>query len=134
MNKKDTKVAQRVYSKDMEFDSDLFKLEVDNMLKNQGYDDTKPILTTIEHCHFFRTINSSGKKQENCNFVGGHVHKMSFEIDKNGNLIASASPAIGAKFNDKHTHKVTYLRSDRIQKRKLNKEAQEEIARHGKPA
>ena len=42
--KVETKAAQRVYSKDMEFDSDLFKLEAGNMLKNLGFDDKKPVI------------------------------------------------------------------------------------------
>jgi len=114
---------KRVYNKDLEFDSDLFKLEVTNMLKNIGAEDKKPLLTNVEHCHFYRTYDSNGKKQTKCSSIGGHHHEITVSVDSKGNLVAECSPAVGTKFNDNHTHKVTYLKSDRLQKRKPNIEA-----------
>ena len=89
---------KRVYSKDLTFDTDLFKLQVANMLKNAGYDDEKPILQSLEHCHFFRTFDSSGKPQIKCNSVAGHHHEVKISVDKEGNLKAQVSEAIGTKW------------------------------------
>ena len=115
---------KRVYKKDLEFDSYLFKLEVAKMIKNLGADDKKPIPAQVEHCHFFRTYDSNGKKQVKCSHVGGHTHEVTVTVDKDGNLKAKCSEAIGTKFGDNHSHKVKYFKSDRLQKRKLNADAQ----------
>jgi hypothetical protein len=125
------KKVKRIYSKDMEFPSDLFKLEIANMLKNAGFDDKKPVLQNVEHCHFYRTYNSNGKKLTQCNFVGGHTHEVTVDVKADGTLVAKCGKAYGSKFNDEHTHKTSYVRSDVIAKRKLNEGAQAEISRLG---
>jgi len=115
---------KRRYAQDLEFDSDLFKLEVTNMVKNLGAEDNNPILANVEHCHFYRTFDSNGRKQTRCSFVGGHTHDVEVKVNKNGELTATCSPAIGTKFGDNHTHKIDYLKSDKLQKRKINEDAQ----------
>jgi len=124
-----TKKVNRVYAQDLEIDSDLFKLEVNMMKKNLGADDKKPLLTGVEHCHFFRTYDSSGKKQNKCGSIGGHYHEVSVSVDSKGNLKAECSKAIGTKFNDDHVHNVAYIRSDKVQKRTINEDAQMYIAK-----
>jgi len=125
---------KRRYSNDLEVDTDTFKLELSYFIKNIGFDDQAPLPTSVEHCHFFHTYDSSGKPQDKCNSVGGHWHDIKVTLDEEGNLTAECStprsnrPLID---NDSHVHKVTYIKSDRIQVRKLNPDAQKEIARMG---
>ena len=118
----------RVFANQMTIASDLFKLEPANMSKNTSWNDKAPILIPVEHCHFFRTYDSNGKRMDVCNHVGGHSHKVTVTVNRSGDLIAECSPAINTKFNDSHTHAVTYLRSDKVQRRVMNKEATEVIA------
>ncbi len=125
--------AKRLYSKDIEFDTDLFKLEEVDMIKNASWDDKKPIKVPMKHAHFYHTYDSNGRKMTKSASVGGHWHEMSVFVDKDGLLKAKCSQAINTKFGDKHTHKTVYLRSDRLKKRKLNEAAQEYIANFNKP-
>lgn len=124
---------KRIYNDGMHFDSDLFKLEVANMLKNIGYDDKDPVLKNVEHCHFYRTIDSNGRKQNRSSFVGGHTHDVIVKVNENNELVAECAPATGTKFNDRHTHETTYLKSDAIEKRRMNKDASEFIAKISAP-
>ena len=119
--------TKRVYSANMKLDSDLFKLEITMMKKNIGYNNDKHILADVEHCHFYRTVDSNGRSQKNSSYVGGHSHDIEvFEVFKDGenHLKAKCSPAKGSKFVDTHVHNVHYVRSDKIYRRKLNEEAQ----------
>ena len=125
--KKET-APKRVYSNNITVDSDLFKLEVESMQKNMGVQGQKPNIEKIEHCHFYRTFDSSGKETKRCSFVGGHTHEMTVSTDEKGNLIAEASEALGALQGDNHTHKVRYIKSDKIEKRRINTDAQAYIA------
>lgn len=119
---------QRNYSKDMVVDSDLFKLSVANLMKNVAYNDANPILVPVEHCHFFRTFDSSGKKQVTSNAVGGHYHNVTICVDENGKLSGKCGPAIGSKLNDAHVHEIEYIRSSEIELRKINPKASQFIA------
>lgn len=120
--------TKRVYTEELVIDSDTFKLEVSNFSKNLSFDDKRPLLIGVEHCHFFHTFDSSGKHMTTSNQVGGHHHEVTVREDKNGKLLASCGPAIPANFGDNHTHKTTYLKSDRFKVRKMNDEAQRVIA------
>jgi len=119
---------QRNYTKDMNIDSDLFKLEVSNLMKNVSYDETRPILVPVEHCHFFRTFDSSGKKQTTSNAVGGHYHNVTICVDDEGNLSGKCGPAMGSKIADDHIHNVSYIRSNELELRKVNPKASQFIA------
>lgn len=121
---------KRVYKGEAEVDHDLFKLEVANLKKNISIDDEKPLYVGVEHCHFFHSYDSSGKKQETCNPIAGHSHKVDFEVDENGELNITCGPPIvksGGKYlplkNDTHTHDIRYLRSEKIKVRKINETA-----------
>jgi hypothetical protein len=114
---------KRIYANQMDIDSDLFKLEIGSMKKNTGWNDKDPLIVNVEHCHFFRTFDSNGKKMDKCNHVGGHAHTVSVTLDPQGKFIGTCSPALNTKFDDKHIHPVTYLRSDKVNKRVVNKEA-----------
>lgn len=127
--RKEIRKVNRVYNRDMEIDSDTFKLDVANYAKNLSFDDNNPLLIGVEHCHFFHTFDSNGKKQIRCNAVGGHTHEVTISIDENGDFVGECSaPISNKKLNDKHTHKVSYLKSDRFKVRSINKDAQAYIA------
>lgn len=126
----------RRYSKFELLDHDLYKLEAASMLKNISYTDL-PHLVPVEHCHFFHTIDSTGKKQTTCNQVGGHFHEMIItEVPgkaptvKCGPAVRYVLKKIGGKLrkvlevlqHDQHTHEVTYISSEKISPRKVNNE------------
>ena len=124
---KPTKV-NRIFREDMNVESDTFKLEVANFSKNISFDDKNPILVPVEHCHFYHTFDSSGKRMSQCNSVSGHTHDVTVEVDAKGILSATCGPAKSNKsFDDNHTHKVTYVKSDRFKIRTMEPEAQKDI-------
>ena len=79
---------QRVYAGQKKVESDLYKLEVAMMQKNNGISSDNPIMGYYEHTHNFRTFDSSGKKQDRCAPVGGHYHEIK--------IIPGASPSDAA--------------------------------------
>ena len=120
----------RVYKGEVEFDHDLFKLEVGMMKKNISIADDNPLYVGVEHCHFYHTYDSSGRKQEACAPIAGHTHEVEIFTDSSGNLMAKVGPASirkGGKYiplkGDNHTHEAKYLRSERVKVRKVNAEA-----------
>lgn len=120
----------RIYKEDMTIDSDTFKLETTNFAKNLSFDDKKPIIVGVEHSHFFHTFDSNGRPMDKCNHVGGHTHEVKIEVDQNGDMVGTCSPAIVHKGfkEDFHTHQVTYVKSDRFKVRSMNEQAQQLIA------
>ena len=120
---------KRIYANQMEIDSDLFKLEAADMLKNSSWNDKDPVIEKVTHCHFFRTYDSNGKKMSECNKVGGHGHEIKISVDENGNFVGECSPAKGTKFGDNHIHYVKYLRSDRVMRRTISEDASRYIAK-----
>lgn len=121
--------VKRVYKGEQEVDHDLYKLEVAQTRKNVSYIQNQPIWEPVDHCHFFHSYDSFGKKQWHASPISGHTHEVIERIDENGNLVAECGPAIrvvnGKKLtyeNDQHTHEVNYLRSEKIKVRKVNAE------------
>lgn len=105
-----------------------------------------------EHVHFFHTLDSSGRKQFYSNPIGGHFHKMEVIPSANPSdppLVKCVSGPLewrrkrvgrnkfqrvavptnaygevnGENYSDVHTHETTYLKSDKVKKRKANTEA-----------
>jgi hypothetical protein len=126
-------LAKRVYTSNMTIDSDLFKLEASSMKKNVGIYDAAPMLIDVEHCHFYRTFDSNGKYMNKCNFVGGHTHEVKTSVSKDGLLSAECGSPIGSVAGDKHTHAIRYIKSDRVEKRRINDEAQKTIDMLSRP-
>lgn len=136
-------VQQRIFKKDKIIFHDLFKLEVAKMLKNLFWYKIPPNeYVPIEHCHFFHTFDSSGKKLTTSTSVGGHFHKLELKDMGKGNppeIIGMSGPLktvrrkneygkrvkedVPVNTVDKHTHKHTYLQSDEVKLRKINSEA-----------
>ena len=130
--KKVAKQTRRVLKGSETVFHDLYKLESSVMRKNVSY--TKiPVLEPIEHCHWFHSVDSNGKKLDRTHAVGGHYHKIELkEID--GELTATCGPAIYSIVSpnspngkrelspdyDQHTHRVSYIRSEQVTIRKYN--------------
>lgn len=137
--KKISHTQPRVFKGAQILDHDLFKLLPAPMLKNTSYNDDAPIYERLEHCHIFHTIDSSGKVQTECAPVGGHFHEISvvqladdaapsirvsgpkkWVITRKGKKKTKIIIDIGE--HDTHTHEVKYIRSEKIQMRKVNAE------------
>lgn len=120
--------TKRIFSEDLMIESDTFKLEVSKYSKNLSFDTKNPVLVGVEHCHFFHTFDSSGKKLDVSNHVAGHTHKIIVKESKDGTLTAICSEPEPSFYGDKHTHEVTYLKSDRFKVRQLNQDAMKVLA------
>lgn len=127
--------AKRFYPGQQELDSDLFKLEVESMLKNISWNSKRPDYIKVEHCHFMRTVDSAGKKLDACSLVGGHFHYVTVTEHEDGALTAECSEAMEWGFesvngqtkrvgipikHDQHKHDVTYVKSIKIKPRVYN--------------
>jgi hypothetical protein len=134
----------RIYSGQTIIESDLFKLNVANAMKNIAIQDSGQIeLEKVEHIHFFRTVDSDGKKLIHCAPVAGHFHEIKYEEDKDGGpvkiLSVSGPLRMGAQrvrgvmktmpmplnpdLEDNHTHEIEYLRSHKVESRSANAKA-----------
>jgi len=121
---------KRIYKGEVEIDHDLFKLEVSNMRKNISINEEAPVYAGVEHCHFYHSYDSSGKKQVACAPIAGHTHLVEMYMSEDGTINAKVGPAVvkqGGKYvpfkHDSHTHDATYMRSERITVRQVNAEA-----------
>ncbi len=121
---------------------DLFKLKVGVARKNVSYQKDSLQMESLEHVHFFHSIDSHGDAQKTCNFVAGHTHEISVELDDKGNIkktlcgvakkqvernlgrgvIKKELAAIGFGVNakgdnesDVHVHEIVYMRSEKIE-------------------
>ena len=127
---------QRIYASDQVFDHDLYKLRLANMLKNTSWDSRKPVWASVEHVHFFHSITSNGKIQTHTTSIGGHCHRM-IEVGKGADGLKTyrCGPPMRLSVkivrrkkvkewvelsHDDHTHKVDYVRSDKVKARRLN--------------
>ena len=138
--------VQRRYSENMQVDSDLYKLEVAKMLKNIGWENAYPDpdtdLVAAEHTHFYHTVDSDGKEQIHSAPIGGHFHLMELvksEVEWEPPLVKCVSGplrwghkkvsgrlkkvTVPVNTWDNHSHDVTYIRSNKVAKRKINTEA-----------
>lgn len=132
---------KRIFRGNVKIHHDLFKLEVSIMKKNVAWDGTLE-LVSVEHCHFFHTVDSDGNKQIYSSTIGGHFHDMEvIHTDEGVPLVkcVSGPKQIAKKKNrdtgkyqkvtipvnnwDNHTHGIIYLNSHEVTKRKANVEA-----------
>lgn len=147
-----TKETTRVFKGETEFVSDLFKLEVADVVKNRGWNIETPILEKDAHVHYFYSVDSQGRKQVTCSPIAGHSH-MCEMVETNGELTLKVGPAIQLKGNvahenvvvpahktrkhqnggpeaiiDNHVHQARYIESMKVKPRKFVPEAQAAIA------
>ena len=132
-----TTVEKRFYMGNAEFEHDVFKLQPANMRKNMGYNPASPLWEMIEHSHIYHSINSRGQKQVTCTPIGGHCHEVVVKETGGVPEIVSVGPPVVKRIKkegnrrvpvwapiagDDHTHKVGYIRSEKIRPAKINKE------------
>ncbi len=141
--------AKRAYADEVVIDHDLYRLSLASMKKNVAFNSGSYEIVSVQHEHFFHTIDSSGTKQKYSNLVGSHFHQMIVtpnpaggppnvkcgpavkEVRKlvNGRSVKVLEPCLkypddnGRVITDDHTHEVVYMRSNRIPIRKVNAEA-----------
>lgn len=128
--------TQRRYSKEVEFDTDLFRLKTAKMQKNRSLNKDHPDYYQVDHEHFYHTRDSNGAKLTTSSPIGGHFHVMELVEDPSGGLpsIKCSGPKkygqvkgkrviIAAGNEDNHTHEVAYEKSDRLKPRRSNLEA-----------
>lgn len=130
---------KRILGGKLKIHSDCFKLEVAACSVDKSW--TKiPELYEQEHCHWFHTFDSDGKKQFKTNSVSGHFHLIEFEEGHEGDaakIISVSGPMcevlrevdgrmkkviepVKAKLKDDHTHKITYIKSSVVEQRSVN--------------
>jgi len=127
---KELKGIERTYTASTVIDSDTFKLEVEKMYRDISPDPKSPQIIPLEHCHMFHTYDSNGKSQTKSSAIGGHTHPMNVEYNTDGQIIScQCGPAIGLK-NDNHTHRTTYIKSQKVKIRKHNEVMLEAMKRH----
>lgn len=126
----------RFFQKTQEIHCDTFKLEVAKMKKNLALLGAADDIVNIEHCHFFRTYNSDGKKETHCHPVGGHTHEVVYKEVEGGvaEIVSISGPVsivtkvvkgkrqkisqpMNADIEDFHTHDITYHGSSSVMKR-----------------
>jgi len=139
-------VPNRVYSKNIDYPQDEFKLEITKMTRDRSFlPSSVPDLQYIEHCHFFYTTDRKGTKMTMCTATGGHKHEVKTSMDAEGNLLGVCGPPIphnGTVFigpknskgvqvespkykRDTHTHPVNYQKSAVVSKNRAKMKAQE---------
>lgn len=116
---------------------DLYKAELAHYKKNVSFKYGHVDLHSVEHIHFFHSINSSGKSQKYTNACGGHFHEITTSIGPDGEMLAECGPPLqyvtrktskgtirdikpvewydmdtDAMKKDTHVHRVTYLNSE----------------------
>ena len=134
-------IIQRELKGERKVHHDLFKLLPANMLKNESFTEM-PRYVETEHCHFFHTVDSSGKVQTQTHEVGGHFHKIEVyhsggvpeirvspamkwvKVKKYGQSTKEAVPVA----HDNHTHDVQYVFSEEVTVRQTNIEAAKALA------
>lgn len=127
--KAEAKEPNRVFNGDHVIVGDLFKLEVESFLRNISFNPKQPIKEPVEHCHFYHTFDSAGRPMTKCNSIGGHYHDIKISTDSDGNLVGECSTpkrnpqSEQAYPGDNHTHVVRYIKSEKFEARKTNKEA-----------
>jgi hypothetical protein len=144
---------QRIYKNQNTIDHDLFRFEPAKLIKNHGYSDEEPLMASIEHSHFFHSVDGNGEKLIACSPIAGHFHFAEVHRDADGELVLDkngkpqltnvsgpkkyvkqkvaghaklqqvAVDVIVAGTKDEHMHKWTYIESEKIQLRQANAEA-----------
>lgn len=153
-NPEQPKPIERRFRENMSFFSDLFKLKVSKMLQWKGW--TKagkdaPLNENghlnddwfyTEHCHYFHTMDSSGRVQDYCQPVAQHKHKIKVTRDPDNHqdvisvecVSGPLKEVITDKYgkrqkiwvedpHDKHRHETEYLKSNQLSRPNVNVEA-----------
>lgn len=136
---------ERVYAGTKKIDHDLFELLPTNMKKNSSWNPAMPNWELVVHQHFFHTFDSSGRKLDKSESVGGHFHLMEVVETRNSDgsrgvpIVKCSGPmrmankrgpdgrarkvAVPLSHDDNHVHEIRYMRSDKVDQRVTNIEA-----------
>jgi hypothetical protein len=132
--------SQKVLGSQLEFEHDLFKLDVATFKRNVSWKYLEPRLLEAEHVHWYHSKNSKGKYMQYSTAVGGHKHEVTIDWETGK---ATCGPAItleaikipnthrvykkwvpvgfdavnmdtGEPYRivDDHTHEIKYIKSD----------------------
>lgn len=144
----------RILRSKQKFHIDHFKLLVGTKIADvspqavrQGDGDHAAVYVKQEHCHFYHTYDSNGKKQTKCSFIAGHTHEITEVPQGPGNppkiVVGPAVKEVRTKDkktkewkisfaaadDDKetidqcHKHEWEYMFSEETEGRDMNKEA-----------
>lgn len=72
----------------------LFKLKYAKFMANSSYKKDNPVLTPMEHAHIYHTVDSMGRPQEFCGYVGGHTHRVKVIENADGTLSVECGPPL----------------------------------------
>jgi len=148
---------KRIVKGNEEIYHDLYRLETANTVKNTSWQSNVFMPVNVPHVHHFHNIDSDGKAHDKSCAISGHFHFVYPDVDEvTGEMRAKCSEPhtiirdkkTGArkvvkslirkhrdddgdlvKEYDKHTHEVTYLRSEMLVKRVFNEDALREISK-----
>ena len=128
---------KRHFKKTQEIMHDLLKLEVANAIKNVAWEPNTYSPENVEHVHFYHTVERNGSPQNKCASVNGHFHlltpiigdELAYECSPPMHIVIGRNER-GAKVKkivplntlDKHTHKVSYIQSEKFIPAKPNAE------------
>lgn len=131
---------QRKYKDQLEFEHDLFELQVADVFKNMSWNKKKE-WERFPHKHFFHTFDSDGRKLIRSTAALGHYHKMEVTDQGEGEPpVVVCGPAfidrmmadddgvyrktaIELTGKEAHTHELEYRYSDKLKARKPNSES-----------
>lgn len=133
----------------------LFKSDLQRMLKNESFRKGQPKIVQLEHSHVFHNVNSQLKPQVDSSTVGGHFHKIRYEIIDGIPTVVECGPPLTYKYvtraggvqrrvcvqvgwddatgddvkrvQDSHTHTFTYIHSEELTERRARNVSNEDI-------
>ncbi len=134
--------STRTFKRTKETMHDLFKLEDAKFLKNIAWQEGVVNYDQVTHVHYYHTVDSKGRPQTTSSHTGGHFHEL-IEVeaatDTNPATFKTSGPlkwalrknpdgstskvTVPFDKNDKHTHDIRYIDSQKFVPRKTNTEA-----------
>jgi len=122
---------ERKLAKATKVHHDLFSLDITNTRKNMSWEESNPNWVDVAHRHYYHTVTSDGKALQNSAPSAGHFHEVIVEEDESGKItnVTCGPPQVMHKGkphpykNDKHTHEISYLASEVVERRVSNQDA-----------
>lgn len=127
------KAFERKMAKSTKVHHDLFVLDIVNTRKNMSYEEGEEFANWVDvpHKHFYHTVSSDGKVLENSAPSNGHFHPVKVTEDADGKItgVECGPPMVMHKGrshpykNDRHSHEISYLSSEIVERRVSNSDA-----------
>jgi hypothetical protein len=97
--RKKKQVTPKVIMKNQkEMRHDVFKSDIQNFMENTSFTRDDPTIVQREHTHIYHTIDSQCRTLQYTNAVGGHFHKVTIEMNEDGELVAKCSEPLKYHF------------------------------------